>query len=80
MPNRSEVGIVFCNIAVVLEFGDGWLLDSLVIVEGGFKLDIGVVILKLGGLRVIGIVIMQLFILWLSHFLFRRNFFCRLQR
>ena len=32
-PNRSEVGIVFCNIAVVLEFGDGWLLDSLV-VEG----------------------------------------------
>ena len=35
--NRSEAGIVFCNIAVVLEFGDGWLLDSLVVVEEGVK-------------------------------------------
>ena len=34
---RSEIGIVFCNIAVVLEFGDGWLLDSL---EGGVKYGI----------------------------------------
>ena len=52
---------------MVLEFGDGTckgLLDS------GSE-----VVLKLGGLGVIGIVIMQLnFRLSLLHFLFRRNF------